>query len=194
MFSARPKKDATRSPAAMVDAFRAQCEQFGLGENWAVLYDDREVFGLKERHVHSLCGDCALLINLCGALKNDDLLRRAKRRAYFDLDPGFTQIWAHEWDMGLSKHNLFFTVGLNVGQPDFPIPLRGIDWQTFMPPVALEFWPARRRHGQRLRRHGHPPRGPLRYAARSSPNRPKATTRKPRGPSRRSQCGLFLSL
>ncbi len=136
-----PKKSASRSVADMVNTFQEQCDQFGLGENWAVLYDDRQVFGLKERHVRSLCGDCALLINLCGALKNDDLLRRAKRRAYFDLDPGFTQIWAHEWDMDLSKHNLFFTVGLNVGQPDFPIPLRGIDWQTFTPPVALEYWP-----------------------------------------------------
>ncbi|MGA2604646.1 MAG: hypothetical protein ABSG14_10495 [Verrucomicrobiia bacterium] len=137
-----PKKDAAHSPAAMVDGFQRQCEQFGLGDNWAVIYDDHEIFGLKERHVRSLCGDCALLINLCGALKNDDLLRRAKRRAYFDLDPGFTQIWAHEWDMDLSKHNLFFTVGLNVGQPDFPIPLRGVEWQTFPPPVALEYWPA----------------------------------------------------
>jgi hypothetical protein len=136
-----PGKKATQSPAAMVDAFQAQCEQFGLGENWAVLYDDREVFGMKDRDVRALCGDCALLINLCGALKNDDLLRRIKRRAYFDLDPGFTQIWTHEWDMGLSQHNLFFTVGLNVGEPDFPIPLRGIDWQTFTPPVALEYWP-----------------------------------------------------
>jgi hypothetical protein len=138
-----PGKKATRTTAAMVDGFQAQCEQFGLGDHWAVLYDDDgRIYGLKERHVRSLCGDCALLINLCGALKNDDLLRRAKRRAYFDLDPGFTQIWAHEWDMGLSQHNLFFTVGLNIGQPDFPIPLRGIEWQTFTPPVALEFWPA----------------------------------------------------
>ena len=126
----------------MVDGFQAQCEQFGLGGTWAVIHDDREVFGLNMRQVRSLCGDCALLANLCGALKTDDLLRRIKRRAYFDLDPGFTQIWAHEWDMELTKHNLFFTVGLNVGQVDFPIPLRGIQWQTFMPPVALEYWPA----------------------------------------------------
>ena len=53
----------------MVEDFQAQCEQFGLGDNWAVIYDDREFFGMKERHVRSLCGDCALLINLCGALK-----------------------------------------------------------------------------------------------------------------------------
>ena len=137
-----PKKGTDRSLAQMVDGFRAQCEQFGLEEHWAILYDNREVFGMKEQLLRSLCSDCALLINHCGALKNDELLRRVQRRAYFDGDPGFTQIWAHEWDMDLSKHNLFFTVGLNVGQPDFPIPLRGIDWQTFLPPVALEYWPA----------------------------------------------------
>src|SRR6266850_7272810 len=137
-----PKKDAPRSPEPVVEGFRAQCERFGLEDHWAVLYDNREVFGMKEARLHALCSDSALLINLCGALKDDELLRRIRRRAYFDLDPGFTQIWAHEWDMDLSKHNLFFTVGLNVGQPDFPIPSRGIDWQTFLPPVALEYWPA----------------------------------------------------
>jgi hypothetical protein len=136
-----PKKGAQRSLDEMVDGFRAQCEQFGLGDHWAVLYDNRKAFGMTEDLLHSLCADAALLINLCGALKNNELLRRIQRRAYFDLDPGFTQIWAHEWDMDLSKHNLFFTVGLNVGQPDFGIPLRGIVWQTFMPPVALEYWP-----------------------------------------------------
>jgi hypothetical protein len=139
---ASPKKDAPLSPDTMVEAFRAQCEQFGLEDHWAVIYDNQQFFGMKEQHVRSLCGDCVLLINLCGALKDDELLRRIKRRAYFDLDPGFTQIWAHEWDMDFTKHNLFFTVGLNVGQPDFSIPLRGIDWQTFLPPVALEYWPA----------------------------------------------------
>ncbi len=96
---------------------------------------------MTERLLQSLCGDAVLLINLCGALKDNDLLRRIQRRAYFDLDPGFTQIWAHEWDMDLSKHNLFFTVGINVDQADFGIPLRGIEWRTSVPPVALEYWP-----------------------------------------------------
>jgi hypothetical protein len=137
-----PKKGIQRSLDTMVGGFRAQCEQFGLGDHWAVLYDSRKIFGMTESLLHSLCGDAALLINLSGALKDNELLRRIQRRAYFDLDPGFTQIWAHEWDMDLSKHNLFFTVGLNVGQSDFGIPLRGIEWQTFMPPVALEYWPA----------------------------------------------------
>jgi hypothetical protein len=138
---APPKPGAKRSTEDAIENFRAQCERFGLDDHWAVLYDNRQVFGMTDRQLEALCGDCALLINLSGALQNDRLLRRIQRRAYFDLDPGFTQIWAHEWDMGLSSHNLFFTVGLNVGQPDFSIPLKGVDWQTFLPPVALEYWP-----------------------------------------------------
>lgn len=137
-----PKADAKRSTEDAIESFRAQCERFGLHDHWAVLYDNRQVFGMTERQLEALCGDCALLINLCGALQHDELLRRIQRRAYFDLDPGFTQIWAHDWDMGFSRHNLFFTVGLNVGQPGFPIPLQGVEWQRFVPPVALEYWPA----------------------------------------------------
>jgi hypothetical protein len=124
-----------------VEQFRAQCERFGFADNWAVWHSTGKTSGMTESLLAALCGDCDLLINLCGALKDDDLLRRIRRRAYFDLDPGFTQIWAQQWDMDLSKHNLFFTVGLNVNGPDFRLPKRGLEWQTFLPPVALEYWP-----------------------------------------------------
>ena len=136
-----PKPSESRTVGEMVESFRAQCERFGFGEHWAVLCDDQKVYGMTDKLLAALCGDCDLLINLCGALKEDELLGRIKRRAYFDLDPGFTQIWAQQWDMDFSKHNLFFTIGQNVGSDSFPIPLRDIKWQTFLPPVALEFWP-----------------------------------------------------
>ena len=132
---------AGKIDAEQIEHFQQRCEQFGLGDRWAVLREGKHLIGMSERQLVGLCNDCDLLINLCGALKDDDLLRRIKHRAYFDLDPGFTQIWAHEFDLGFTKHNLFFTVGLNVGQPDFPIPTKGIDWQPFLPPVALEYWP-----------------------------------------------------
>src|SRR5882724_4724101 len=60
-----PKKDAPLSAGQLTEGFRAQCEQFGLEDHWAVIYDNREFFGMKEAHLRSLCGDSALLINLC---------------------------------------------------------------------------------------------------------------------------------
>ena len=136
-----PKEGSGISVDERVNGFRAQCEEFGLRDHWAVLYDKRKVFGMSEHLLHALGNDAVLLINLCGALQDGELLRRIRRRALFDLDPGFTHIWAHQWDMGFSKHNLFFTVGLNVGGDGFSIPLHGLEWQTFLPPVALEYWP-----------------------------------------------------
>ncbi len=125
----------------LVRQFQARCERFEFGDHWVVLREGAQVLGMTDRQLSALCGDCDLLINLSGALKDDELLRRIRRRAYFDLDPGFTQIWAQQWDMDLSKHNLFFTVGLNLNGPEFVIPKRELDWHTFLPPVALEYWP-----------------------------------------------------
>lgn len=132
---------AGKADDGLIRQFQGRCEQFGFGDHWVVLREGKQVFGMTERQLAALCGDCDLLVNLCGALKDHELLRRIRRRAYFDLDPGFTQIWAQQWDMDLSKHNLFFTVGLNVGQSGFSIPTRELNWQTFLPPVALEYWP-----------------------------------------------------
>jgi hypothetical protein len=129
--------------------FQEQCERFGFGDHWVVLRADGRLFGMSRRQLSALCNDCALLINLCGALKDEELLRRIRRRAYFDLDPGFTQIWARQWDMGLSAHNLFFTVGLNVGGPGFAVPTPEIRWERFPPPVALEYWPVQTAPPQR---------------------------------------------
>ena len=129
---AQTRRDANgrgngRGFSRAVRTIRAWRELGGSLRRQESLRDDRTIC------LTALCGDCDLLINLCGALKQDELLRRIKRRAYFDLDPGFTQIWAQQWDMDLSKHNLFFTVGLNINGPDFVAPRRdGLEWQTFL--------------------------------------------------------------
>lgn len=141
-------KARSTTPEAMIERFRPTFVRFGLEDRWVVLYYDqtatgssRQFFGLNDRQLRALCDDCDLLINLSGHFQDADLLPRIQRRAYVDLDPGFTQIWAQQVDMGLQKHNLFFTVGLNIGQPDFRIPTNGIHWHTFLPPVATDLWP-----------------------------------------------------
>jgi hypothetical protein len=83
------------------------------------------------------------MLNISGHLPPDSPLMKVPRRAYVDVDPGFTQIWAGQYDMGVDRHNFFFTVGQNVGTPNFTLPLGGVEWQPILPPVALDFWPAR---------------------------------------------------
>jgi hypothetical protein len=44
--------------------------------------------------------------------------------------------------MGFGSYQFFFTVGQNVGRPEFEIPTLGIEWEPSLPPVVLDLWPA----------------------------------------------------
>jgi hypothetical protein len=83
-----------------------------------------------------------LLVNVSGNLRCERLLRRARRRAYVDIDPGFTQFWQAQGELSLDGHDVYLTIGENIGQPDCPIPTNGLDWVPTRPPVVLDEWPA----------------------------------------------------
>ena len=100
---------------------------------------------LVDRDGRALVGtppdDGDLLVNVSGNLRNADLLRRWRRRAYVDLDPGFTQLWHADGLLDLGGHDVYFTVGENVGRGDCAIPTDGIEWRPTRPPVVLDDWP-----------------------------------------------------
>ena len=128
----------------LVERFDRTARQFGFQDRYCIVYDGGEKhFGLSESSLKNLCESAGLLLNVSGHLPPSSALMRIPRRAYIDVDPGFTQIWATQMDMGLARHNFFFTIGQNVGTPHFKIPLGGLDWRAILPPVALEHWPAR---------------------------------------------------
>ena len=84
-----------------------------------------------------------LLLNISGHLRLPELFGRARRKAFVDLDPGYTQFWHAD---GIDKehlemHDAFFTVGENIGTPDCAISTNGLPWRTVRQPVVLEAWP-----------------------------------------------------
>jgi hypothetical protein len=124
--------------------FHEMARRFGFDGRFCILYDGgARGFGISALELGELTGEVDLLLNLAGPLPADSPLLRVTRRAYVDLDPGFTQIWAHQLDMGLGGYHRCFTVGQNVGRPGFRIPTPGVEWQPTLPPVVLELWPAR---------------------------------------------------
>jgi hypothetical protein len=123
--------------------FQAMARKFGFEGRYCILYDDgAKGFGMSPSELDELVEDVDLLLNLAGPLPAGSPLLRIPRRAYIDLDPGFTQIWAHQLDMGFDSYHVFFTVGQNVGRPEFRIPTLGITWVPTFPPVVLDLWPA----------------------------------------------------
>lgn len=84
-----------------------------------------------------------VLINIGGKLTTPEVVDPVPCKIFVDLAPGKTQVYetAYEIDQGLSRHDLFYTVGLNVGSPSCVIPTGGVEWHGWKHPVPLALWP-----------------------------------------------------
>jgi hypothetical protein len=123
--------------------FRALVEQFDLTGNAALLeWPGAAHRGLAREEIEKLAPDVDLFINISGRFHIRPVLGATRRRLYLDLDPGFVQIWQEQYgvDMNLRGHDVYATVGLNLGAADCPLPTCGIHWQTTLPPVVLDEW------------------------------------------------------
>jgi len=109
-------------------------------ESRALLLVEGEANG--RRQVAELAEEATALVNISGNLRDRELLEMFDRRAYVDLDPGFTQIWQAQGLLGdqLARHHRHFTVGLNLGAADCELPADGFEWVPLPPPVLLEQW------------------------------------------------------
>ena len=124
--------------------FRSVTQRFGM-EGKAALLDQQgdAIEGLEMEEIEGIADEAALLVNVSGHLRIPSLFNRYRKRAYIDLDPGFTQFWHVSGMDGahLSGHDFHFTVGLNVGESDCSVPTDGIQWHPLPPPVVLDAWP-----------------------------------------------------
>jgi hypothetical protein len=71
-----------------------------------------------------------------------ELIRRFRRSALIDIDPGLTQIWISTGALEVAPHDLYFTIGEHVGRPGASLPACGLSWIYTPPCIALEWWPS----------------------------------------------------
>lgn len=69
------------------------------------------------------------------------VVRRFRRSALVDIDPGLLQVWMSIGGIRVAPHDLYFSIGETVGQPGARFPDCGLEWQYTPPCVALDWWP-----------------------------------------------------
>lgn len=124
--------------------FKAVTTHFGLHDVATLLYAEGEAcYGLSYADLLDLAATADLLINISGHLAHAPLLRRLRCKVYIDIDPAFTQFWYADGLSGarLQNHDLYFTIGENIGTPRSSIPTGDIHWRHTRQPVVLEEWP-----------------------------------------------------
>src|SRR5262245_24651247 len=120
---------------------------------WSVRAPDETYHGLDGPAVQRFCRSADLFLNVSGACWLRDEYRGARRTAYLDSDPGYTQakLWAAEHGSAtkdqlfsvnlIRQHDRFLTLAEHLGAPDCRIPAFGLDWRVTRPPIVLEHWP-----------------------------------------------------
>lgn len=124
--------------------FRQVTEGFGLTGSAALVFEEGEqIEGLGLRDLFERAEAAELLVNISGHLTWGALLDRLRRKAYVDIDPGFTQFWHDAGRLGsrLADHDVHITIGENIGTSACPIPTGGLRWLRTRQPVVLEHWP-----------------------------------------------------
>src|SRR5207247_10638867 len=69
------------------------------------------------------------------------VVRRFRRSAFVDTDPGLLQIWMTRGDIRVAPHHIYFTIGETVGTRAARFPDCGLHWHYTPPPVFLPEWP-----------------------------------------------------
>ena len=118
--------------------------RFDLTDHCCQIYNGGEATaGFTIGKLRDFAADADLLIDISGHITTDFVLDGPRRRAYLDQDPVYTQLWRAEYgkDLNLSRYDVFFTVGLNIGTPFSPIPDCEIVWHHTLPPIVLDLWP-----------------------------------------------------
>jgi hypothetical protein len=127
---------------AKLEWFEAVTKRFDLEGRATLLVQGEAIAGPSLTDVETFAAE-ATLVNISGHLTPSPLFDVFRRRVMVDIDPGFTQFWHDAGIPGanVSGHDLYFTIGEQIGSPDCPIPTGGIEWQHVRPPVVLDDWP-----------------------------------------------------
>lgn len=120
--------------------------RFGLEGTYSLgLGPDEAPVGLSRKEVRRAVRGADFLLNIMGYVDDPYVLDAARRLVFLDIDPGFTQMWQAlgYCDLG-AGHDVFLTVGGNVGRPGCTIPTGGREWVPVLPPVDMDLWPVTR--------------------------------------------------
>lgn len=135
-----------------VEYLKKAMAEVGLENNWA--YRDvasGKIFGMSETKLKSICETADVFINVSSSTFLRDEYLNIPVKILIDTDPMFTQYQYYlKQEAGgteaqaakdyMNAHNLFFTFGLNIGQPDCRIPQFDFNWLTTKKPICLQFW------------------------------------------------------
>ena len=131
--------DMTSDPSFGLSVVGEVMERFSLADRWAYRDGGGRWHGLDGATLADAVASADLFLDVGGA-SYFDAMRAARRRAYVDMDPVFTQLGRFGGDDRLAEYDVLFTYGWNIGR-GASVATGPFEWRPLAPPVVLELWP-----------------------------------------------------
>jgi hypothetical protein len=135
---------SAHDPSAHVAHLAEVMERIGLGDRWAYRFPIRpRWYGMPHRRRREVLASADLLLNVSGTLRRPEEYRQARRLAYVDSDPVFTQVklalprGQRKFRRRLEAHHVHFSFGERLGGG---IPETPFVWRPTRQPVVLSEW------------------------------------------------------
>ena len=100
--------------------------------------------GLSADQIEQFAREAAAVVTLAAHYRRAPfpLIDRVRPRILIEQDPGYTHLWAAGGDPAdvFGEHDLYFTVGGNIGTSRCSLPTLGIRWRPIWNPVVLDWW------------------------------------------------------
>jgi hypothetical protein len=119
---------------------------------WAVRAPDETLHGPAAGGVRAFCRRADLFLNVSGSCWLRDDYRDARRTAYLDTDPGFTQAILQAVEVGTATdaqryaaalvrlHDRFLTYAEAIDDAACRVPRCGLAWKPTRQPIVLDRW------------------------------------------------------
>lgn len=121
-------------------------ERYGFSGKWVFrgAYEGGKCYGMSENELKQLYKEADAFLNVTASQELREEHMSIPRRVYVESDPFHVQVKVLEGDINtlnaLAAHDIHFSYGENLGQPDCDLPIDLVCWHPTRQPVAMDLW------------------------------------------------------
>jgi NTP pyrophosphatase (non-canonical NTP hydrolase) len=139
------QQDPAEFRSAVMEYFAATIDRWWHPDRAGLLVESstESLYGLTGEQVARIAGKAAAVIIRSPYRRHPyPYLEKIRPRILIEQDPGYSHQWAAEGDPAdiFGEHDLYYTVGGNIGSPRCSLPTLGIHWRPIWNPVVLDWW------------------------------------------------------
>ena len=136
----------TPDAAANIDMVAPVLDRHGFAGRWAFRgsYPGGKCYGMTEEALLQLYREADAFLNVTASQELREEHMAIPRRIYVESDPFQVQVKVLEGDVptinALAAHDIHFSFGENLGQPDCDLPVDLVCWHPTRQPVVMDLW------------------------------------------------------